>query len=124
MMLLLIVSPNVRPVLLLALASIAVKIARLPTCLAAESTMSSNSSQDFGGGTLEEAIVGMVHLFREPRNRAFANIVAAGQFGERRALRSATAGLGLLCCRQFRGTAHVLSALLRPVATLGGAGAD
>ena len=58
------------------------------------------------------------------RNSAFSDTVAAGQFGKGRALRSAVAGLGLLRCRQFRGTAHMLAALLRPAAALGGASAD
>src|SRR3954467_13063147 len=40
------------------------------------------------------------------------------------AFRSSAAGLSLLRCRQFRETAHMLHALLRPAATLGGAGAD
>ncbi len=60
----------------------------------------------------------------EPRNRALAHAVAAREFGERRALRTSPACLGLLRRRQFWRTAHALSALLRPAAALGGAGAD
>src|SRR5205823_12044845 len=60
----------------------------------------------------------------EPRNRAFPHAVAAGELGEGGTLGPASAGLGLLRGRQFLGTAHMLAALLRPAAALGGAGAD
>src|SRR6516165_2989582 len=60
----------------------------------------------------------------QTRNRAFPYTVAARKLGEGCALRSAAAGFGLLCCCQFRRTAHVLAALFRPAAAFGGAGAD
>jgi hypothetical protein len=58
------------------------------------------------------------------RNRALADVVAAREFGKRRDLRPSSAGLGLLRRGQFRRSAHVLPALLRTAAALGGAGAD
>jgi hypothetical protein len=54
----------------------------------------------------------------------FPTPVAAREFGERRALRTSPAGLGLLRRRQFRGPAHVLPALLCPAAAHGGASAE
>jgi hypothetical protein len=60
----------------------------------------------------------------QSRNRALGYVVAAREFGERRALRTSPAGLGLLRVSQFRGSAHVLAALLRAAAALGGTGAD
>ena len=51
-------------------------------------------------------------------------MVAAREFGKRRALRPSAAGLVLLRLCQFRFPAHALPALLRPAAPLGGAGAD
>jgi hypothetical protein len=60
----------------------------------------------------------------EARNRALAHVVAAREFGKRRAIRPSSPGLGLLRRRQFRRTAHVLPAPLRTVAAFGGAGPD
>src|SRR5690348_16082619 len=59
----------------------------------------------------------------QPGNRTLAHTVAAREFCEGSSLRTAV-GLGLLRRRQFRGTAHMLPALLRPAAAFGGAGAD
>jgi hypothetical protein len=53
---------------------------------------------------------------RESRNRAHAQVVAAGEFGKRHALRPSSAGLGLLRVGQLRRAAHILPALLRPAA--------
>jgi hypothetical protein len=61
---------------------------------------------------------------RDPRNRALADIVAAGEFGKGRALGPPPPCFGLLCVGQLRGSAHVLPALLGRAAALGGAGAD
>ena len=60
----------------------------------------------------------------QSRNRALAYVVAAREFGKRRALRPSPAGLGLPRIGEFRGSTHALPALLRPAAALGGAGAD
>ena len=60
----------------------------------------------------------------QSRNRTLAHAVAAREFGKRCALRPSSASLGLLRVGQFRRSAHVLPALLRPAAALGGAGAD
>jgi hypothetical protein len=57
-------------------------------------------------------------------NGGYADVVAAGEFVERSALRASSGGLLLLCRCQGRGSAHALPALLRPAAALGGAGAD
>jgi hypothetical protein len=51
-------------------------------------------------------------------------MIAQGQFGKRRALRPSPAGLGLLRVGEFRGSTHMLPALPRPAAALGGAGPD
>src|SRR5207244_3491914 len=58
------------------------------------------------------------------RNRALSRAVAAREFRERSTLRPTSASLGLLRLGQFRRSAHVLAALLRPAAALGGTGAD
>jgi hypothetical protein len=51
-------------------------------------------------------------------------VIAAGEFGKRGTLRPPPPCLGLLRVSEFRGSAHALPALLRPAASLGGAGAD
>jgi len=63
-------------------------------------------------------------LLLEARNRAFPHAVAAGQFGEGRALHAPPPRFFLLLRREFRRSAHMLPALLRPAAALGGARAD
>ncbi|MGH7029830.1 MAG: hypothetical protein ACREEZ_05340, partial [Stellaceae bacterium] len=60
----------------------------------------------------------------QPRHRALTDVVAASEFGKRSALGSKPAGLSLLRVSQFRRPTHVLAALLRPAASLGGASAD
>jgi len=61
---------------------------------------------------------------RQPGNRALANVIAEGKLGKGRPLRPASAGLRPLRVGEFRGSAHIMPALLRPAAALGGAGAD
>jgi hypothetical protein len=57
-------------------------------------------------------------------NGGYADIVAAGEFVERSALHTATAGLFLLYRSECRGSAHVLSLGLGAASAVGGAGAD
>jgi hypothetical protein len=57
-------------------------------------------------------------------NGGYADIVAAGEFVERSALHTATAGLFLLYRSECRASAHVLSLGLGAASAVGGAGAD
>lgn len=61
---------------------------------------------------------------RNAANGGYAHVVAAGKFVERRALRAASAGLGLLRRGECRGSAHLLPLGLGAAPALGGAGAD
>ena len=63
-------------------------------------------------------------ILRKPRNHALAHVVPAGEFSKCRALRSSPPCFGLLHLGQFWKPAHVLPALLRPAAALGGAGSS
>lgn len=63
-------------------------------------------------------------LRRELRNRGNPDVVALRQFLERGTVRAALPGLCLLLWGEFRGTAHVLPASLRPAPSFRRAGTD